>query len=80
MKPFTIAWSLIVATALTAVFLSACTPKTGSDRKDLTRLPSNDPYLYVDRQTGCHYLAASNPYGLTPRMDKENRHICWELK
>lgn len=29
----------------------------------------------VDAQTGCHYLRAPAG-GITPRMDKEGRHVC----
>ncbi len=38
-----------------------------------------DPVVYIDRGTGCHYLATGNPYALTPRIDKDGTtHICRE--
>jgi len=29
--------------------------------------------LHIDNRTGCHYLGGS---GLTPRLDRNGRHIC----
>lgn len=32
--------------------------------------------LYVDHRTGCHYLAAGIGQALTPRLDRDGRHLC----
>lgn len=32
--------------------------------------------LYIDHGTGCHYLATSVFGSLTPRLDRDGKHIC----
>ena len=32
--------------------------------------------LYIDYGTGCHYLKSGIFGGLTPRLDKEGKHVC----
>lgn len=53
------------------IVLSGCSPRDDTDpprgRSGLR--------LFTDNMTGCQYLG--NPFGgITPRVDREGRHIC----
>lgn len=34
------------------------------------------PVLYVDNETGCHYLATNAMQVLVPRMDRNGKQVC----
>lgn len=37
---------------------------------------ANQPILYIDTGTGCHYLTAGGHSALTPRMDSSGLQVC----
>ena len=57
---------------LISLAYTSCTPKDDTD-------PENGRSgfkLLIDNRTGCHYLQAGIFGGLSPRYDKNGRHIC----
>lgn len=53
--------------------LTGCAPRTGDTGAEKQAV---DPVLYVDRETGCHYLATGDVKALTPRMDRDGKQVC----
>lgn len=64
----------ILVFLLWAAYLSATRPFDPTD--DLETDTRSGLYYYVDYGTGCQYIKASWFATLTPRLDKEGRHIC----
>lgn len=50
------------------------------DSTDKSRLDRSGLSLYIDNETGCHYLSVqSGLFGkgqLIPRLDKDGKHYC----
>lgn len=65
-----------LAVATMALGLSACTQPVGTIRGS-----GNAVSLYIDGETGCHYVKAEGINGgLTPRLDSNGRPICGRLR
>lgn len=56
-----------------ALILTACGDARTADNK---LAAAYDPVVYVDRGTGCQYLATGNMYAMTPRLNASGKHIC----
>lgn len=61
-----------------AVLLAGCDydPRKEVRTTNLGAASSYDPVLYIDRDTGCHYLSTGNINSLTPRMGADGKQIC----
>jgi len=62
---------LAIAVCATLLALAGCAPRTAGDAKSAI-----DPVLYVDQETGCHYLSTGQFSGITPRMDRDGKQVC----
>lgn len=52
-------------------------PRPGTpDRPSTMAYP---PVLYVDNETGCHYLATDSAQVLVPRMDRDGNQVCGSI-
>lgn len=49
-------------------------PRTGTPDRPATMAYS--PVLYVDNETGCHYLSTDAFQVLVPRMDRDGKQVC----
>lgn len=49
-------------------------PRTGTPDRPATMAYS--PVLYVDNETGCHYLTTDAFHVLAPRMDRDGKQVC----
>lgn len=65
-------WGWIVALWLAVAMLPGCRGRTSGEV--VAGGFGNDPLVYIDRATGCEYL--SDGKGLTPRMQRDGKHIC----
>ena len=43
---------------------------------DINRWNRSGMQLYTDSLTGCQYLEAGMIGGITPRLDRDGKHIC----
>lgn len=62
---------LLFVAAVMLASISGCQPRVGD--KSPT---AYDPVLYIDTETGCHYLATRSTNALTPRMDRNGKQVC----
>ncbi|ATD62516.1 hypothetical protein CNX70_21975 [Janthinobacterium svalbardensis] len=49
-------------------------PRTGTPDRPATMAYA--PILYVDNETGCHYLTTDALQALVPRMDRDGKQVC----
>lgn len=63
-----------VAVLLMACVMPACT-KVDNATAERTRKEPLRPLIYVDEETGCHYVSGTGGT-LTPRMDASRAQVC----
>ncbi|MGK5044924.1 hypothetical protein ACQ4WP_03355 [Janthinobacterium sp. GB4P2] len=49
-------------------------PRTGTPDRPATM--AYPPVLYVDNETGCHYLSTDAFQVLVPRLDRDGKQVC----
>lgn len=75
--------ALIGAASVLTVVLAGCgnnnnfTPTTKDDNKAEYRIHRNSSSaLWIDPETKCEYIGGSVSAAMTPRLDRNGKHIC----
>lgn len=71
-------WSrLVFVLFVSAVLLGSLTACDDSHTaRSSDKAKGYTPYVYIDGETGCHYLATYHDGALTPRMDRNGKQVC----